>query len=88
MSVVDLYSPVAWAGLRWKRLIRVARRSLGLLRRRARRARRLTDLSRLDERLLYDLGLEPLDLHDTIKAQCDRSGLIGMAMRLNRRGGR
>ena len=87
MSVIELYSPAASTGLRWKKLMRLPRRILVLLRRRARRARMLTDLSRLDERLLHDLGIDPLDVHGAIKAQRDRLGLVGLAVRLNRSGG-
>ena len=86
MTVTELYSPAAPASLAWKKLLRLPRRILILLSRRARRARMLTDLSRLDERLLYDLGIEPLDVHGAIKEQRDRPGLIDIAMRLNRGG--
>jgi uncharacterized protein YjiS (DUF1127 family) len=77
MSVIDLYSPAA-ASLRWKKLMRVPRRILVLLRRRARRTRLSADLSRLDERLLYDLGIDPLDMHDAVTAQHVRLGLDGL----------
>lgn len=87
MSVTELYSPAAAVSLRWQKLMRVPRSILVLLRRRARRARMLSDLSRLDERILYDLGIDPLDVHGAIKAQRDRMGLIGLAMRLHRSGG-
>lgn len=84
MTVTELYPPAAPPSLGW--LIRVPRRILMLLRRRARRARMPTDLSRLDERLLYDLGIDPLDVHGAIKEQRDRLGLIDTALRLNRGG--
>lgn len=87
MSAIELYAPTAPASLRWKKLLRVPRRVLVLLRRRARRRRMLTDLSRMDERLLYDLGIDPLDVRGAIKEQRDRMGLVGMAMRLHRSGG-
>jgi uncharacterized protein YjiS (DUF1127 family) len=87
MSAIELYSPASPASLRWKNLMRVPRRILILLRRRARRARMLTDLSRLDERMLYDLGIDPLDVKGAIKAQRDRLGLVGLAVRLSRSGG-
>lgn len=86
MTVTALYSPAAPAKLARRSLMRVPRLILDLLRRRARRAQMLTDLSRLDERLLYDLGIDPLDVHDAIKEQRDRLGLIDTAMRLNRGG--
>ena len=80
MSVTELYAPTVPAALRWQRLMRVSRRILVLLRRRARRARRISALSRLDERLLYDIGIDPLDLRGAIDEQ-RRLGLIRLAMR-------
>jgi uncharacterized protein YjiS (DUF1127 family) len=61
--------------------MRVSRRILVLLRRRARRARRMSELSRLDERLLYDIGIDPLDLHGALNQQRSRLGLVRLAMR-------
>ena len=75
MSFTELYSPTALAGRHWQRLMRVPRSILVLLRRRARRTRSLTELSRLDERLLYDLGIDPLDVHGAINQQRSRLGL-------------
>jgi len=84
MSVTELYSPQAAIAQHRQQLMRAPRRILDLLRRRARTARVRTDLSRLDERLLHDLGIEPLDVHLSLKARRDRLALLGAAMRLNR----
>ena len=84
MSAIELYSSAPSTSLRLKKLMRVPRRILVPLRRRARPASMLTDQSRLDERLLYDLGIEPLDVPGTLKAQ---RGLVDLAVRLKRSGG-
>lgn len=78
MSVTDIYAPTAAVALHWHRLKRLPRRILVLLRLRARRTRRVSELSRLNERLLRDLGIEPLDMQGAID---QRIGLVRLAMR-------
>lgn len=52
------------------------RRLLVRLRRHRRAAQAHIALSRLDERLLYDIGLEPLDLHAVLKVGQPHSVLL------------
>lgn len=84
MSAAELTLPATPVIPGWKKLMRVWRRVFVMLRRRSRRARMFTDLSRLDDRLLYDLGIDPLDVRGGLEAHRDRLGLIGLAMRLGR----
>jgi uncharacterized protein YjiS (DUF1127 family) len=58
------------------------KRLLVIWRRRQRIVRYNMDLARLDERLLYDIGLEPLNLHDALKQRLPPSMLLD-AMRSN-----
>jgi uncharacterized protein YjiS (DUF1127 family) len=56
--------PTIMSGFKWRLL-----RLLVRLRRHRRAARSHIELSRLDDRLLYDIGLEPLHLHAVLKAR-------------------
>lgn len=69
------------AGRRFALAFRFKRR-LAIWRRRHRAARYHMELARLDERLLYDIGLEPLDLHNSLKRNLPPSMLLD-AMRRN-----
>lgn len=53
------------------------KRLLVRLRQRRRAVRTHIMLSRLDERLLYDIGLDPLDLREALKARQAPSALNG-----------
>lgn len=81
MSITELHAPTLLNHASWHKAMRGARRILALLRRRIRRARRLSDLSRLDERLLYDIGIDPLDLRGALDQQRGRQSLLRLAMR-------
>lgn len=82
---MTLILPAAPATRFGHRLMRMLRRLLVLLRRRTRRTRRVLELSRLDERLLYDLGIDPLEVRQAILDKHNQIGLVRLARRLGNR---
>lgn len=80
MSAIEPYAPTTLMD-RFRQALKPLsmRRLVRLLRQRARRARTLSDLSRLDDRLLYDLGIDPLDLHEAISQRRNPFGLARLA---------
>jgi uncharacterized protein YjiS (DUF1127 family) len=63
----------ALAALKRLRLVRKARL---IWRRHGRKTRDYLELTRLDERLIYDLGIDPLDLRDALQNQSAPSILL------------
>ena len=65
----------------WTRLRRYLRMARIMMRRRRRFVRTHIELSRLDDRLLYDLGLDPLDVRNALDDHRSRASLSLLARR-------
>ena len=76
LNIYQSFGHSLWRG--WQRQLRVARI---MMRRRRRFVQAHIELSRLDEKLLYDLGLDPLDVRNALHDHHTKASLVLLARR-------
>ena len=81
MTAIGLTSDLTVSKPGWRDFKRRLRALFVLWRRRRRVIRAYLELSALDERLLYDMGIEPLDLRAALRNQPNQSPLRKLVRR-------
>jgi uncharacterized protein YjiS (DUF1127 family) len=85
MTVIEFQTYQALGTSVWRRLRRALRTALVVMKRRRRLVRAHIELSRLDDRILYDLGLDPLDIRSALDDHRFTSRLSMAARRRRKR---